>query len=138
GHLPVALVEQARALPGLVRGLVVGEARVAVDAEQRAAHFRRVGAEMRAHPGQRDLQVAEQALERLAHVGLVVRLVGLAPGALVVAGQGAEELQALVGEVGTHASEDCSCRPQRSSWSSSARRSGSEACWPRSVAMRSK
>src|SRR3546814_17477601 len=36
-HLFAALVEQARALPGLVRRLVVGEARVALDAGQRAA-----------------------------------------------------------------------------------------------------
>src|SRR5690606_14250293 len=83
-------------------------------------------------------QVAEQALERLADVRLVVGLVGLEPGALVVGGQGAEELQALVGEVGTHDSEDCSGRPQRSSGSRCARCSGSEACWPRGVALRSK
>src|SRR3546814_6813716 len=43
-HLFAALVEQARALPGLVRRLVVCEARVALDAEQRTAHGFRFGA----------------------------------------------------------------------------------------------
>src|SRR3546814_21034978 len=49
-HLCAELVEQARALPGLVRRLVVGEARVALDAEQRAADGFRFGTEIgRAH-----------------------------------------------------------------------------------------
>src|SRR6185437_1248705 len=37
GHFTAALMEQARTLPGLVGRFIVGETRVAVDAEQRAA-----------------------------------------------------------------------------------------------------
>src|SRR3546814_7115288 len=96
------LVEQARALPGLVRRLVVGEARVALDAEQRAAHGLRFGTVVLAHGKQVRLQVGKQRLEGAAHVRLVVGLVRLEPRALVVAGQRAQKPEALVGEIGRH------------------------------------
>src|SRR3546814_6078308 len=69
-HLFAALVEQARALPGLVRRLVVGEARVALDAEQRAAHGLRFGTVVLAQGKQVRLQVGKQRLEGAAHVRL--------------------------------------------------------------------
>src|SRR6185312_9098232 len=53
GDLVAAFVEEARALPRLVRQLVVGEAGVAEDAEQRAAVLARVGAVVRADLRQR-------------------------------------------------------------------------------------
>src|SRR5690606_21228036 len=137
GHFTAALMEQARALPALVRRLAVGEARVAVDAEQRAAHRARIGAEVRADRGQRRLQVADQAQEGLAHVRLVVGAVGLEPGLVVVSRQAAQEAQAGIAEVGSH-SPSCSSRPQASSWSSSTRRWPSPAWVARSVAISAK
>src|SRR3546814_2042309 len=101
-HLLAPLVEQARALPGLVRRLVVGEARVALDADQRAAHGLRFGTVVLAHGKQVRLQVGKQRLEGAAHVRLVVGLVRLEPRALVVAGQSAQKTDALVGELGRH------------------------------------
>src|SRR3546814_4646928 len=97
-----ALVEQARALPGLVRRLVVGEARVALDAEQRTAHGFRFGAVVLADRVQIRLQVGQQRLEGAAHVRLVVGLVRLEPRALVVARLRAQEPEAPVCEVGRH------------------------------------
>src|SRR5690606_38816218 len=96
------VVEQARALPALVRRLVAGETGVALDPEHRAAHGARVGAVMRADRRQRRLQVAQETLERLAHVRLVVGLVRLEPGALVVPGDAAQEAERLVGKIGSH------------------------------------
>ena len=92
-------MEQARALPALVRGLVVGEAGVALDPEQRTADGLGLGAVVLADPGQDRLQVGEQALERTAYVLVVVGLVGLEPLAFVVARQTAQELEAGVGEI---------------------------------------
>src|SRR3546814_1994860 len=87
---------------GLVRRLVVGEARVALDAEQRAAHGLRFGPVVLADRVQIRLQVGQQRLEGAAHVRFVVGLVRLEPRALVVARQRAQEPEALVGEVGRH------------------------------------
>src|SRR5690606_13388867 len=137
GPFAAALMAQTRALRALVRRLVVGEACVAVDAEQRAPHRARVGAEVRADRGHRRLQVADQAQERLAYVRLVVGAVGLEPGLVVVSRQAAQEAQAGIAEVGSH-SPSCSSRPQASSWSSSTRRWPSPAWVARSVAISAK
>ena len=58
-------VEEARARPGLGRGLVVGKAGVPVDPEQGPADAARVGAVVFADLAQVRLQVGDQAQERL-------------------------------------------------------------------------
>src|SRR5690606_17643616 len=74
----------------------------ALDAEQRAADGLRLSAEVLAHRAQVRLQVPEQRLERPAHMRVVVGLAGLEPSAIVVAGEAAQEAEALVGEVRGH------------------------------------
>ncbi len=119
-HGLAAFVEKTRAGPGLVGRLVVREARVAVDAEQRTAGAARVGAVVRADRQQVRLQVGDQALEGLLEVRLVVVAVIVEPLARVVARQRAQELEALVAEVAAHARETSRSRPQASSASSQA------------------
>ena len=90
---------QARAEPGLVRSLVVGEARIAIDAEHRAAAGARIGAKMRTDLRQRFGEVADQAQERIARGFLVTRLVRREPLAIVVAGQLAQEAETVGGDI---------------------------------------
>src|SRR6185312_6125919 len=97
--LVASLMGETRALPGFVRQLVVGVARVAVDAVQRTAVLARVGAVVRADLRQRRLQVGDQDEERLAHVALVVVLVRVEPVAMVVAFQSAQEAEGGGGEI---------------------------------------
>src|SRR5207342_1498910 len=113
------LVIQARARVGLVGRLVVGEARVAMDAEQRAADRAGIGAVLRADRGEVRLQVRKQLEEGAAHLRVVVGLVRLEPLAIVVAGQAAQELEALVGEVAHRITPRC--RPRRAGPSPRAR-----------------
>ena len=97
--LAPARMEQARTLPALVRRLVVGEPRVAVEAEQRAADWPRIGAEMLADLREGGLQVREQAQEWPADMRFVIGLVRLEPRAFVVARQRAQEPEAPVAEI---------------------------------------
>src|SRR5690348_11363820 len=100
GDLAPAVMEQSCTGPGLVRRLVAGEAHVALDAEQRAAHLARVGTVMPADLRQRGLQVGDQAKVRFAHVVFVFGLVGLEPGAVVVARERAEKTEGRGGKIG--------------------------------------
>ena len=137
GHFAATLMEQPRTLPGLVRRFIVGETRVTMDAEQRAADATGICAEMVAHLGQRRLKVAQQAQERLPHVVFVLLAVVVEPCLFVMQRQAAQEPEAGIGEIGAHRSS-CRCWPQsRSDCSRAWRRassgasaaSASSCCW---------
>src|SRR5690606_41858413 len=104
GDLAPARVEDARALPGLVRRLVAGEARVAMYPEQRAAHGPRIRTVLRAHLGDDRLQVSEQEQEGLAQVALVLGLVRMEPGTVVVPRQAAQDAKGSRGQAAGPAS----------------------------------
>jgi len=70
-----------------------------VDAEQRTAILAGIGAKVRADACERGLQIADQCQERLAHVPLVVGLVGGEPLAAVVSLECAQETEGGGGEV---------------------------------------
>src|SRR5437764_14685010 len=65
------LVEEVDADVDLVRRLVAGEARIAMDAEHRAAGRPRVGDETWRDPGQARREVADEAQRRVADVRFV-------------------------------------------------------------------
>ncbi len=69
-----------------------------MDAEQRATDATGIGAEVLADLGQRRLQVAQQAQERLPHVVFVLLAVIVEPGLVVVPRKAAQELEAGVRE----------------------------------------
>ena len=136
--LPPARMHQARALPGLVRRLVVREARVALDAVQRAADRPGIDAIVRADFRDDGHQVGQQALERGAHVRVVFGLVLQEPRAVVVTRQAAQELQARFGEIGRHDSSAARCRPQSSRASRRASFAPWAACAVRNAAISAK
>ena len=97
-HVLGLLVLEPDARRGLVRRLVLREARVAVDAEQRAADAPGVGPQVRADLAQVRLEVLDEGERRLEHVGLVAVLVGVEPLAVVVLLQVGEEAEQLASE----------------------------------------
>ena len=96
-HVLRGAVAEVRARVRLVRRLVVREARIAVDAEERH-HGPRVHDDLAAHAGERFLELRDQAQQGVADVPLVARLLRGEP-APVVAGQGAQEGEQLGTEV---------------------------------------
>ena len=88
---PVALPEPQVEV-GLVRALVGREARVAVDAQDRAVDAR-VGVDARRQARQPLAERDDQLAGRLQHEPLVVRAVRLEPGAVVVLAQVAQKVQ---------------------------------------------
>ena len=98
------LVAEVDARLRLVRRLVLGEARVAVDAEQRAALAPRVGHQVRADVGQSEPEVLDEGERGLEQVVLVAALVRVEPLAVVVGLQLAQEGEQLGPElaVGHH------------------------------------
>ena len=74
------LVAEVGADVGLVGRLVLGEARVPVDAEERAAVGPGVGAEVRADLGQRRGEGLDEVEHGVPHLRPVARLVRLEPG----------------------------------------------------------
>ncbi len=95
------LVAELDAGVGLVGALVLGEAHVAVDAEERAADRPRIGVEVGADLGQARPEIADELLRRMAQLLLVALLVGLEPLAVVVGLEVAQELEELRAEVGS-------------------------------------
>ena len=88
---------QHRAGVGLVRALVLGEAHVAVDAEQRRLA---VALERRFRLGEAGREVLDQIAERPLDLVLVDRAVGLEPVLGLVEGERLEEGNGLRAEAG--------------------------------------
>ena len=93
------LVPEVDAGLRLVRRLVAREARVAVDAEQRAALAAGVGHQVRADLRQAQPEVLDEGERRLEQVVLVAVLVGVEPLAVVVGLQLAQEGEQLGAEL---------------------------------------
>ena len=82
---------------GLVRIFVLGEAHVAIDAEQRALG---VAAQGRLGLGEPRGKVGHEGGERVADLGFIARFVGEKPGAVVVEAKLAEEGEGVRREAG--------------------------------------
>jgi len=85
------LVAELDADPGLVGALVLREADVAMDAEQRPLAGPRVGVEVAADTAQPRRELGDELLRRVEQVLLVACPVGLEPVAVVVARQVAQK-----------------------------------------------
>jgi hypothetical protein len=100
GRVPVLgrLVPEVEPDVGLVRRLVLREASVAVDPEERAAARLRIGAEVRADLLEARREVGDEGERGLEYVLLVAELVRRKPPAIVVRPQVGEEREELRSE----------------------------------------
>jgi hypothetical protein len=99
-HVFAGGVAEVQAGVGLVGRLVFCEARVAVDAEDRAAVGPRIGDEVRTDLAEVGREVDDELDQRLAHVALEARPVLLEPVAVIVLLQLAQEVEEGGTEVG--------------------------------------
>ena len=93
---------------GLVRRLVLAEARIAMNTEQRAPHLLRAGHKRRTDGRQWPHHVGDETQAGFPHIPLVGLPVGLEPGLVVVTRQLPEESQRIGREVrggGGHGSQ---------------------------------
>ena len=86
-HVLGALVTKLHTGIGFVRALVVGEARVAVNSEERATNLARIGYEMVADLLEPRLEHLDEPEKRVAYFSLVAVLVFSEPLAVVVFGE---------------------------------------------------
>src|SRR5262245_62307163 len=96
--LAAGLMREERRGRRLVRLLVFGEARVAVDAEHRTAGRLRIGYELRTDFEQPRSKRGDEGEQRVAHVGDVAILVRVEPFLLVIGFQLPQEIEKTRGE----------------------------------------